>query len=118
MTLSITFRKSKLEKHCSKFRKAVHDLGARRAEILFQHLADLRAAEVLEDIRNLPGDCHEYKYTEDYVLSLDLDGPNRLLFCAINDPIPVLADGISLDWSRVTEVEIIFIGDPHGKRKK
>ena len=38
------------------------------------------------------------------------------MFRPADDPVPRLADGVSLDWSGVKAVEIIFIGDPHGKR--
>ena len=90
--------------------------GRARAKILGRRLDDLRAAGSLEDMRYLPGDCHEYKKSDK--LTLDLDGGWRLFFRASQEPIPVLPDGASLDWSRVTEIEITDVKDPHGKKKK
>ncbi|MCX6346155.1 MAG: hypothetical protein NT018_13975 [Armatimonadetes bacterium] len=46
-------------------------------------------------------------------ISVDLDGPYRLFFVVANDPIPLLPDG-GLDWDKVTAIEIVEIGDPHG----
>jgi hypothetical protein len=40
------------------------------------------------------------------------DHPYRLIFIPANDPIPRLDDD-GLDWSKVTEVEIVEIADPH-----
>ncbi len=44
--------------------------------------------------------------------ALDLEGAKRLVFQPDNDPIPLLEDG-SIDWSKVTAVCIVFIGDYH-----
>jgi proteic killer suppression protein len=44
--------------------------------------------------------------------ALDLEGGRRLVFVADSDPTPVRDDG-SIDWSRVTIVRIVFIGDYH-----
>ena len=48
----------------------------------------------------------------DWLLSLDLDGPYRLYFRPAQDPPPAKPDG-GLDWSRVTEVVIEKVYDPH-----
>jgi proteic killer suppression protein len=45
-------------------------------------------------------------------LSIDLEHPYRLLFIPANDPIPVTKDG-GLDWTKVTEIEIVEITDTH-----
>ena len=44
--------------------------------------------------------------------ALDLDGGKRLVFEPANDPVPLNEDG-SIDWSKVTFVCIVFIGDYH-----
>jgi proteic killer suppression protein len=113
MPISIIFKDGKLLKLCNEYKEAVRKLGPKCAKILRQRLDDLHAAETLADFRYLPGDCHEYKGKD--VLTLDLDGGRRLMFRPAEDPIPRLSDGMSLDWSRVTSIEILFIGDPHGK---
>jgi proteic killer suppression protein len=44
--------------------------------------------------------------------ALSLEGAERLVFEPSNNPIPYLNDE-SIDWSEVTEVCIIFVGDYH-----
>jgi hypothetical protein len=44
--------------------------------------------------------------------ALDLDGGKRLVFESANDPVPVNEDD-SIDWSKVTSIRIVFIGDYH-----
>lgn len=118
MPISIIFKNSKLRKLCTEKKEAVRKLGSNCAKILHQRLDDLHAADSLADFRYLPGDCHEYKHRGDDVLTLNLEGGKRLMFRPAEYPIPRLADRVSLDWSKITSVEIIFIGDPHGKSKK
>jgi hypothetical protein len=45
-------------------------------------------------------------------LSLDLDGPYRLLFCPNHNPLPKRADG-GLDWEKVTAIVILTVVDTH-----
>jgi len=45
-------------------------------------------------------------------LSLDLDGPYRLIFKPAHDPVPAKPDG-GLDWSGVTAVSILEVRDTH-----
>jgi proteic killer suppression protein len=45
-------------------------------------------------------------------LALDLAGGKRLVFEPIEDPIPQHQDG-NIDWSKVTQVCIVFVGDYH-----
>lgn len=59
---------------------------------------DLVAALTLEEFRNLPGRCHELHSDRAGQLSLDLDGPYRLIFEPADDPIPTKPDG-GLEWS-------------------
>ena len=55
--------------------------GPERAKQLRKRLAQLRAAEVLADMRRLPGArCHALRGDRKGRLSVDLDGPYRLIF--------------------------------------
>ena len=45
-------------------------------------------------------------------LSLDLDGPYRLILSPANNPIPRKEDG-GLDWNKVTAVKVIEVTDTH-----
>ena len=110
--MDILFCNSKLERECcdSKARRKRH--GDERARRLGRRLDDLRAAATLAVMRTLPGRCHAL--TEDLKgeLAVDLDGPYRLIFEPAHDPLPVDRNG-SLDWSRVTAIRILRIGDYH-----
>ncbi|MCZ8222792.1 MAG: killer suppression protein [Microcystis sp. LE19-84.1B] len=82
------------------------------AKKIRQRLDDLKAVIVLEEMRSLPGRCHELLYNRAGQLSLDLVHPLRLIFEPANIPIPRKADG-GIDWKKVTAVVIIGIVDTH-----
>jgi plasmid maintenance system killer protein len=87
--------------------------GAIRAEKLQQRLMELQAADHLGQISRVPPPrCHEMTGDRQGQLSVDLDQPYRLFFIPANNPVPV-KDDHGLDWSAVTEIEIIEIADPH-----
>jgi len=109
----IYFRTRKLQKICNASNEAHKKLGPKMAIKLQQRLMELKAATSLEDISRVPPPrCHQLDGDRAGQLSIDLVHPHRLLLIPANDPIPRLDDG-GLDWSRVTEVEIIDIVDTH-----
>jgi proteic killer suppression protein len=55
---------------------------------------------------------HPLKGDRDGQFALDLVHPQRLLFEPANETIPRLEDG-GIDWSQVTQICIIWIGDYH-----
>ncbi len=67
----------------------------------------------MEELRHLPGRCHELIGNRAGQLSLDLDHPYRLIFEPADEPIPQKDDG-GLDWTMVTSVVIIGVEDTHG----
>ncbi len=114
--MNIQFKTTKLYKRCNNRKEGTKAWGERRANLLGRRLDDLRAAVTLEDMRHAPGDCHEYKQRRDHLLTLDLDGGWRVFLRPDHDLVPLLADGKSLDWSKVTSVEITEVKVPHGKK--
>jgi proteic killer suppression protein len=84
-----------------------------RAKLIRRRLDDLRAASCLEVMRRLPGRCHELTGDHAGVLSLDLDGPYRLLFRPAEESAPAKPDG-GLDWTRVTAIMLLGVEDTHG----
>lgn len=102
--MDIVFDDSKFEKQCNDHKLLVRKKGQERAKKIRQRL---------DDMRNLPGNCHELSGDKSGWLSLDLDGPYRLLFEPANDPIPQKSDG-GMDWINITAVSIIGIEDTHG----
>jgi plasmid maintenance system killer protein len=110
--VEILFATRQLEKLCNSMRNMVKELGEQRAKILQRRLDQLRAAENLEAMRFLPGRCHELTGDLKGCLSLDLDGPYRLLFEPMEEPAPLKADG-GLDWCRVIAIRILEVEDTH-----
>lgn len=110
----IIFKTAKLEKICNDERLINKEFGDRRGKLLMRRLAELSAANTLEDLRGLPQTrCHELRENQKGRLSVDLDHPYRLLFKPAHDPLPIKPDG-GLDWRKVTEILIIGVKDTHG----
>lgn len=109
----IVFKTPKLSKECTKERLTVKSYGAERAKLLKRRLSELAAANILEDLRPLhQARCHELKGNRKGQLSVDLDGPYRLIFEPAHNPVPKKPDG-GLDWKKVTEIRILGVEDTH-----
>ena len=89
-------------------------MGAIRAKWFQKRLNDLIDAEILEDVRYLPGNYHELTGNRKGQWACDLDQPYRLIFEPHEDPIPTNEQGIVL-WLEIKGVEVIEIVDYHKK---
>jgi proteic killer suppression protein len=85
--------------------------GEEMAKRIGRRLDDLNAASCLEDMRNLPGRCHELKGGRAGQLSLDLVHPQRLIFTCEGEDIG--KDDGGIDWQKVRAVRIRGIDDTH-----
>ena len=110
--MDILFNTDSLRVRCSVWKEAVRAWGKPRAKLVRRRLDELRAADVLAVMRNLTGRCHELKGDRKQQLSLDLDGPYRLIFEPADNPAPLKEDG-GLDWESVVSVRILGIEDTH-----
>jgi proteic killer suppression protein len=110
--MELTFDKQRLQKICNSASKLNGEYGPRMAAVIRQRLFDLAAAENLDVMRSLPGRCHELTQNLAGLLAMDLVHPDRLVFRPTDEPPPEKADG-GLDWSRVTRITIVGIGDYH-----
>ncbi|MDJ0597443.1 MAG: killer suppression protein [Crocosphaera sp.] len=110
--MNIVFENAKLEKQCNNQQLLIKKQGKDRAKRIRRRLDDLHAASTLEDMRNLPGRCHELTHNRSCQLSLDLDHPYRLIFEPANNPVPKKPDG-GLDWTQVTAIKIIGVENTH-----
>ena len=106
----ILFDDEKLRKLCEDEKTAKKRLGNSSAKKLRSRLADLRAAQTVRDL--VAGKPHPLKSDRDGEFSLELHGGMRLVFAPANEPVPRTA-GDAVDWERVTEVSVTFIGDYH-----
>jgi proteic killer suppression protein len=110
--LNIVFISKKLENESNDSRLLTRRHGSDRAARIRRRLDDLRAAATLEDMRDLPGRCHELKGTRSGQLSLDLDHPYRLVFEPADSPVPTKPDG-GLCWPDIRSIRIIGVVDTH-----
>ena len=110
--MDIQFKTEKLANECNSTKLLLKSQGEARAKAIRRRLDALRAAVVLDDLRNTPGRLHELKGDRKGQFSLDLDGPYRLLFVAGHDPVPVRPEG-GIDWTRITTVMILGVENTH-----
>ncbi len=108
--MEIKFSNQKLQKICENQRSANRELGQSSAKKLRTRISDIIAAQ---NVFDLPaGNPHQLKGNRIGQYSLSLSDGKRLVFIPANNPTP-LDDDDSIDWSRVTKVCIIEIGNYH-----
>lgn len=105
----LSFLNADLEELCNNQRLQDKRLGA-AARRLRARLADLAAAARVSDL--VAGRPHPLRGDREGQLALTLDGGRRLVLEPAHDPVPALPDG-GVDWSQVTAVRIVFVGDYH-----
>jgi len=110
--VDIRFLNTDLADDCNSFERLVRKYNKQRARLLRRRLDDLHATPNLDAMRNLPGRCHELKGDRRGQLSIDLDGPYRLIFVPDHNPAPRKPDG-GLEWLRVMKIVVIEVVDTH-----
>jgi len=110
--VELLFETDKFRDECNSDKALVRRYNVQRAKLIRRRLDDLSAAPTLAVMRMLPGRCHELSGDRAGQLSVDLDGPYRLLFRPIADPIPLKEDG-GLDWVQVKQISVIGVVDTH-----
>jgi len=111
--VEVSFDTERLAKICNSDKALVRSYGPEGAKRIARRLTQLSAAACLEDLRNGPGRCHELAGDRAGRLSLDLNGPYRLIFRPGDAEKARREDG-GLMWAAVTEVIVIEIVDTHG----
>ena len=114
--MEITFATKKLGKQLNESKAMITVHGPKRAKKLMIVMASLHAAPnlgIFAPPYSPPNRCHELTGNFKGVLSVDLNHPYRLLFRPANNPVPMRAEG-GLDWSKVTEIEIVKVENTHG----
>lgn len=109
--MHLDFSDKKLLEICSKKQVAEKKLGADSAKKLRARLADLEAAHNVGEL--VAGSPHPLKHDRKGQFAVSLAHGHRLVFVPNNDPIPLDLYG-NTDWSNVTAITIVFIGDYHG----
>lgn len=108
--MEISFADAGLKALCEKPAVARKRLGDACSRKLRARLADLSAAASVREL--VAGRPHPLRGERLGQLALDLAGGTRLVFEPADDPVPRDKDG-SIDWSHVTSVRIIHVGDYH-----
>lgn len=110
--MDILFESDKIAREFNTEKLLVRGHGSLRAKKIKNRMAQLSAVDCLEDLRILPGRCHELKGDRAGQLSLDLDHPYRLIFQPADNP-PALKEDKGIDWKRVKKVLILGVEDTH-----
>ena len=108
--MNITFINADVEALCRKSRRATRELGAASALKLQRRLTELFNAENVTEL--VAGRPHPLMLDKRGAFAVDLHGGDRLVFKPTKQPPPAKADG-SIDWTQVTEVTIVELGDYH-----
>lgn len=108
--MKILFQNKKIRLTCENHAAAMKLLGAAGAKKLRTRLADLEAATNVADL--VAGNPHPLKGDRLGQFAVNLADGWRLAFIAADDPVPRREDA-SVNWSQVTIVSIVYIGDYH-----
>lgn len=111
--MDILFVSRKFANQCNNQHLLLKHQGAVRAKLIGIRIAELRAAQTLNDMRHVRrARCHELKANRAGQLSVDLDHPYRLIFEGVDQQgksIPSRA----LDWTKVTIIRVLGVEDTH-----
>lgn len=108
--MDIDFQNKDLRKLCESDTHAQRKLGPDCAKKLRARLSDLEAAERVTDL--VAGKPHPLAGDRDGQFALSLAGGARLTIVADHEPLPTDSHG-KIDWSKVSKIRIVFIGDYH-----
>ncbi len=73
----------------------------------------MKAAQSLADLGKIPAArCHQLKENWKGHLAVDISGNHRIIFKPDYDPPPEKDNG-GLDWSQVTAITIVAIGEDY-----
>ncbi len=108
--MEVRFKSFRFAKICADQKALVRKYGPQVAEKVSVRLYQLSSVSTLEEMRFLPGRCHELKGSRSGELSVTLHGGFRLIFRPGNH---AAGEGPGLDWPSVTEVIVTEIDDYH-----
>ena len=112
----IMFEDENLRKDMNLESRLSRKWGKKRRDKIRARMAQLRAAACLADMKEVPGAyLEELSYRpNDHHFTVRLDNPWRILFEPADVPLPVHPGG-NVDWTRVTAIRILVVGDTHGE---
>jgi proteic killer suppression protein len=112
--VDVLFGTTRLRKVCESDKESRRAHGQDCAKRLMARLADLRAAPSLQELRHLPGRCHELDGNRKGQLAIELSDGKRLVLEPADAAAATGADG-GLEWALVDAVRVLEIVDYHKK---
>jgi proteic killer suppression protein len=110
LQVKLSFANATLQTLCEQEKRARRDLGFDAASKLKRRLADLEAAPNVAEL--VAGRPHPLTGDRSGQYAVDLAGALRLVFVADHDEVPRHDDG-GINWPKVTNIKIVFVGDYH-----
>jgi len=110
--LNVSFADDTLEAKCTRGTAEYNHLSKDNRIVLNTRIPAILRAPTLEDLRHADGRFHELQYNRQGQLSCTFDSGDRLIFVPDHNPVPVDSNG-NLDWSKVTAIKIIGMGNYH-----
>lgn len=105
--MEITFTDQRVQQQCESETALQRAHGDDCARCVMARLADLEAAETLEDMRRLPGRCRELDDARRGSLAIGLAASKELVLA----PVIRKSKQRGLDWRQVEAVSILTISD-------
>ncbi len=109
--MRILFRTYRIEALCSNPKALRRKYGPEVARKVEARLSDLEEAGALEDMKLMPGRCHELTGDRSGYLAVDLHKGFRLVFSPCGAGLTKSGGG--LDWRSVSEIVVHEIVDYH-----
>ncbi len=110
--MEISFANRKLQKLCESEKELRRAFGNNCVKKVMRRLSELGAAVTLEDMRNLPGHCHELSGDRDGRLAIELDAGRRLVIMP-TDGWPIEKKDGACVWGEISAVRVLEIVDYH-----
>lgn len=114
--MNIQFENGKLEKLCNDNKALRKEFGNDMATKITLRLAALKAANCLEDCRNIPGKFHNLGSDRKFQIGVSVSAKDRLILAPTENPPPLLNDGATLDWNNIKSVIVLEITNYHKKK--
>lgn len=108
--MEFEFANNRIHKLCEKDNYAIKELGIACARKLKARFSDIRAATKVTEL--IVGDPHPLTGNRKGQFSVAIGEGNCIMFIPTNHPTPLIGKD-KVDWSQVTQIKIIDIGDYH-----
>lgn len=111
--MEVCFQSQKLAKICNDQRALIATYGIANAKKIMLRLNELQSVDNLSQVPTTPPSrCHSLAGQRKGQFAVDVKQPYRLIFRPDGSSLPMKSSG-ELDWTKITSIIIIEIGDYH-----